>query len=185
MSRPLISIPQQMDLKHTAHGVVITRYWRHRAGLLLIPFCPLWVMMFYAFKSLSAGIDDPMITVLIPLTHAALGVATVYLLLAMLINRTRITVTSSEVSVTHGPLPWRGEGKVPVGQIDQLFSKEIHRTTHHGLSKRYQVWVALTDGTQSRLVDVGLEADKALYIEQQIELALHIRDQLIPGELPR
>ncbi len=183
--RPIIPQPDQMSLEQTAHGIIITRCWRSLGGWLVIAFSILWIMLFLGLRSLTAGMADPMMTLMMPLMHTAVGIGIFYILLAHRINRTRITLTQSQITVAHSPLPWPGGCTMATSRIEQLFCKEVHRRTNQGLQKRYQVWVALTDGTQSRLVDVGLNPENALYIEQQIEEALNIQDREIPDELPR
>jgi hypothetical protein len=42
-----------------------------------------------------------------------------------------------------------------------------------------------TTGRHEKLHANNLTSDQALYLEQQIEQALRIKDRAIPGELPR
>lgn len=174
-----------MSLEQTADGLVITRQWRSPAGLLMIPLSILWIVVLIVLPSFTKGRTDLMITLVIPVMHVTMGIGISYLTLAHLINRTRIIVTHSHVSVAHGPLPWPGNRSVATAQINQFFCKEFRRRTNQGLQKRYQVWVLMSDGTQSKLVDLGLAPERALYIEQQIEMALNIQDREVPDELPR
>lgn len=183
--RPIIPQPDQMSLEHTSHGIMITRCWRSRRGWLVIPFFILWIVLFVGLRSVIEGMTDPMVTLMLPLMHASVGIGICYLLLAHLINHTRITISQSQVTVAHRPLPWPGGCVVATSRIEQLFCKEVRRQTKQGLQKRYQVWMVLTDGSQARLVDLGLVPDRALYVEQQIEVALNIQDREIPDELPR
>ena len=69
---------------------------------------------------------------------------------------TRLEVTRGTVTVSHGPLPWNGWRQIVVGMIDQLYCKEIIRRGKHGPTITYEVWAALTDGAQTRLVGAGL-----------------------------
>ena len=65
------------------------------------------------------------------------------------------------------------------------YCKEIIRRGKHGPTITYEVWVALTDGAQTRLVGAGLEVEQALYIEQQIELLIELKDKPMSGEVRR
>ncbi len=183
--RPIIPQPDQMSLEQTSHGIIITRYWRSLRGWLVILFSILWIGLFVGLRSLTAGMTDPTVTLMMPLMHTTLGIGICYILLAHFINRTRITVSQSQITVAHSPLPWPGGCTMTTSRIEQLFCKEVRRRTNQGLQRRYQVWVVLTDGSQSKLVDLGLVPERALYVEQQIEMALNIRDREIPDELPR
>lgn len=174
-----------MSLEMNAAGLHILRDWRHPAGLVVVPFSLIWAGMLYWLISSDVGSGDLLLGTLIPVMHSVFGASMVYMLLTRLFNHTRITVTADRVQVSHGPLPWPGACSIPTSRIDQLFCKEIRRTTNHGLSLRYEVWAEMTDGTQSRLVHIGLSAEQALFMEQQIEKALGIQDREMPGELPR
>jgi hypothetical protein len=174
-----------MSVEMDAAGLHILHDWRHPAGLVVVPFSLIWAGMLYWLISSDVGRGDLVLGTLIPVMHSVFGLGMAYMLLTKLFNHSRITVTADRVQVSHGPLPWPGACSILTSHIDQLFCKEIRRTTNHGLSLRYEVWADMTDGTQSRLVHVGLSAEQALFIEQQLEKALGIQDREMPGELPR
>jgi len=183
--RPPIALPEKMTLEKTMRGLVITRRWMHVGAIFLIPFCIVWDSFLVGIITATSSPGVPWFVRLFPLAHVCVGVGLTYYTLALLLNRTRIIVTHGSVTVSHGPLPWTGWREIMAGQIDQLFCKEILRHTKQGVSTHYEVWVTLVDGTQSKLVGVGINAEQALYIEQQIEIMLDLKDRAMSGEVRR
>ncbi|MEQ1750962.1 MAG: TFIIB-type zinc ribbon-containing protein [Prosthecobacter sp.] len=180
-----IPLPSGMKLENNPHGVIITRRWLHVMAIFLIPFCIVWDSFLVTWYSTVSDSGAPQIFSLFPLVHVAVGVGLTYYTLALLINRSRVEVTHGAVTVSHGPLPWNGWRQITAGMIDQLFCKEIIRRGKNGPTVTYEVWVALSDGTQSKLVGAGLEVEQALYIEQQIELQLNVKDKPMSSEVRR
>lgn len=183
--RPPVPLPSRMTLEPNMHGVVITRRWLHVVAIFLIPFCIVWDSFLVTWYSATSVSGAPMIFSLFPLVHVVVGVGLTYYTLALLINRTRVEITRGTVTVSHGPLPWNGWRQIAAGMIDQIFCKEIIRRGKNGPTVTYEVWVALTNGTQSKLVGAGLESEQALYIEQQIESLLDVKDKPMSGEVRR
>lgn len=183
--RPPVPLPVGMALETTQDGLVITRRWWQILAVFLIPFCFFWdAFLFSWFTGVNAS-RAPMAFSLIPLLHVAVGLGLTYYTLALWVNRTRVEVTHSTVTVSHGPLPWIGWRQIVAGMIDQLYCKEIIKRGKHGPTLTYEVWVALTNGTQSKLVGAGLEMEQALFIEQQIEMLLDVKDKPMVGEVRR
>jgi hypothetical protein len=174
-----------MRLETSMRGLVIYRRWFNWPVLFLIPFCIVWNSFLVGFFTSMSGSNAPWFVRLFPLGHVAVGVGLSYYTLAMLFNRTRVEVTHGSVTVSHGPLPWTGWREIAAGLIDQTYCKEIIRRNKNGVSTHYEVWVALSDGKHSRLVAAGMEPEQALYIEQQIETTLDIKDRSMPGEYRR
>ena len=184
-ARPPVALPAGMKLESTVRGLLIFRRWFNWSILFLIPFCIVWNSFLVGFYTSTSGGNVPWFVRLFPLAHVAVGVGLSYYTLAMLFNRTRVEVTHGSVTVSHGPLPWTGWREIAAGFIDQLYCKEIIRRNKNGVSTHYEVWVVLSDGTHSRLVAAGMEPEQALYIEQQIEGALDIKDRAMAGEYRR
>ncbi len=183
MPRPPVALPERMSLEQTPRGLVITRLWWHPGALVLGPVMILWSwMLFRSFSDLRASHAG---SVIVPAVAMGGALALCYYALARIINRTRIEVSQSGVTVSHGPLPWAGWRQIHAGQIDQLYCKEHLRRTRSGVTTLYEVWAALTTGQQSRLVRCGLQPEQALYIEQQIEQHLDLKDRAMPGEYRR
>lgn len=183
--RPPIPLPEGMSLEPTTDGIVITRRWWHITAIFLIIFCFFWDSFLVGWFTVASKTSAPASFNLFPLVHVLVGLGLTYYTLALLVNRTRIEVTRGSVTVSHGPLPWNGWRQIMAGMIDQLYCKEIIRRGKNGPTVIYEVWVALTNGTQSKLVGLGMEMEQALYVEQQIESLLDLKDKPMAGEVRR
>lgn len=53
----------------------------------------------------AAALSDPTHIDALPLLHLAVGVVMTYLVLALLFNRTTVTLDANVLSLRHGPLP--------------------------------------------------------------------------------
>jgi hypothetical protein len=180
-----LALPERMDLHATPYGIVLTRRWFSLTVLFLVPFCVVWdgFLVFWYTMAVKGG--APLIFKLFPLVHVAVGVAITYYTLASLINKTRISIERGEVVITHSPLPWFGYRRIPGVMVDQVYAKMHVTHGKNGPRTNYQLWFLNTTGKHEKLHANGLTADQALYLEQQIEKALGIRDRAVPGELPR
>ncbi len=186
LPRPQIALPAKMTLEKTARGIVIKRRWINVMVVFLIPFCIVWDSFVFGFLfRMTTSEDVPWMVRLFPLGHVAVGIGVTYYTLALLINQTRVEATQNAVTVSHGPLPWFGWREIVAGRIDQLYCKEVIHRSKNGVSTTYEVWVQLDDGTNSRLVASGLNPDQALFIEQQIESMLAVKDRPMSGEYRR
>ena len=183
--RPPQALPLGMEIQPTAHGVVLTRRWFTWVVVFLIPFCLVWDGFLLVWYGMALTTDAPAMALWFPLVHVAVGVFLTYFTLACLINRTRLSIERGELVITHGPLPWFGYRRVPGVMIDQLYCKAHITHGKNGPRTDYQIWMVNTQGKHEKLHANSLTTEQAIYIEQQIEKALGIRDRAVPGELPR
>jgi hypothetical protein len=117
--------------------------------------------------------------------HAAIGLFVAYYALAGFLNTTEVRVGMGEVEVTHGPLPWFGKRRLETAGIAQLYSKEVAHRQRRGTSYSHEVHVATRDGQQVKLLSGLDSSEQALYLEQEIERYLGIKDQPVRGEIVR
>lgn len=183
--RAPLELPPGMALTRTPYGVEITRRWFSPVVLFLIPFCLVWDGFLFVWYAAAFKTGAPTMAILFPLLHVAAGVGITYWTLACLFNKTRLLVERGELVITHGPLPWFGYRRIPGVMMDQIYAKSHVTHGKNGPSTDYQLWHVNSAGRHEKLHANSLTADQALYIEQQLELALGIKDRAIPGELPR
>jgi hypothetical protein len=120
---------------------------------------------------------------LFPLLHVVAGITITYTAIAGLLNSTVIAVKGEELSITHGPLPWRGNMSIAVNELEQLFCEEKVHRGKNGTTRTYDVSAVLRGGRSVRLLKGLTEVQQALYLEQAIEENLGIIDVDVPGEL--
>jgi hypothetical protein len=183
--RPPLALPPGMELHRTPNGVQITRRWFTLVVLFLIPFCIVWDGFLIAWYTTAFKIGAPTIAKLFPIIHLAVGIGMTYWTIASILNKTYITIERGELIITHRPLPWFGYRRIPGIMIDQIYAKSHVTHGKNGPRTDYQLWYVNSSGRHEKLHANNLTADQALYLEQQIELALRIKDRAITGELPR
>ena len=106
---------------------------------------------------------------------AAIGLLLVYGTLAGLLNRTLIMATSDFITVRVGPLPWWGNRKLAVGDIERLHS---HRTASEE-GKESSFWSVSAQTKAASDVELVSDIDdreQAQFITQELEGWLKIGD---------
>src|SRR5262249_40895239 len=117
--------------------------------------------------------------------HVAVGVGLTYTTLAGFFNQSILEVTRGEISVQHGPLPWFGNRVLSTMDIDQLYCEENASNSQNGSSRNYNLSALLKNGSKLELLKNLDSPEIGLYIEQQIETWLGIKDKPVAGEIPR
>ncbi len=117
------------------------------------------------------------------------GSVVAYIGLGRWINETRIDVAGGALTISREPLPWP-RSRHEAGALLQLYSVERakgmaaeHSPTEH--FSTYEVRAMRHTGDDVTLVQDLEQAEQALFVEQQLELALGIRDRPVPHELSR
>lgn len=183
--RPEVPLPGRITVTKREQGLELRLRWFRPAALFLLGFAIIWDGFLFFWYSMAVAGEAPWILFVFPLIHVAVGIGITYTALATLLNTTRIQVGRRELTVHSGPLPWRGSRRIERSRIAQLYGR---RKLHHGRNgpqASYELWVALTDGSRSRLLGMGLDEDQTLYLEQRLEQALGLQDRPEAGELPR
>lgn len=100
--------------------------------------------------------------------HVVIGLALVYATLAGLLNHTTINVTSELLTVRHGPVPWWGNRKVAVNEIEGLECRKNTDPKRQRHSRVYGVHVLTKEGDSVDLI-TDIDRDRALFIKQEVE----------------
>lgn len=170
-----------VDMSHGDRLRIRWRWFRPMA-LFLIFFCIAWDGFLVTWYGIGLAMDDaPIIMFLFPLIHVAVGVALTYYTLALLLNTTTVAVTRGELTVRHGPLPWV-PATLPVRDLEQLYVERKVRHNKNGTSVTFQLMAVTRDHSGRKLVGGLEELGQALYLEQEIERTLGIRDRPVAGE---
>jgi hypothetical protein len=120
------------------------------------------------------------IIVLIP--HAGIGVLLVYATLAGLLNRTVIKVTSEFLTVRNGPVPWWGNRRLPIDELERLYCEKDTDPEKQGWTYVYGVH-ALTKAASKVDLVTELERAQALFIKQELDRWLNSEDHGVGGEI--
>lgn len=179
-----IPLPQGIELKKDILGLMITRRWYTRNIIFLTVFTVFWdgFMLFWYGVSFASGQYS---MALYGSLHALIGIFLTYKVITGYVNKTYIQVDSRSISIRHGPVPALGNKNIGARDIRQLYSKETIQSSRRGVSYRYDLYAITGSGKHIKLLS-GLEsAEQVLYIEQQMESFLHIKDEPVSGEIPR
>lgn len=180
--RAKVPLPQSITTTRKMDGTLeIIRSWKSATAFILIFFTLFWngFMLVWFTIAIASGAWE---MALFGSIHAGIGLFLIYLTAASFLNRTYINVGQGLLSVSHKPLKWPGGGSYAATKIKQIYCKEKVSRNKNGTSTRYILRAITTDGTHHTILK-GLEViEQALFIEQQLEDHLRIRNEPVAGE---
>ncbi|MEM6368150.1 MAG: hypothetical protein AAF851_07575 [Myxococcota bacterium] len=183
-TRAPVDMPANITANHLNGETVLTWRWFDARFFLLLFFCAFWNGFLVLWYSIAFSQEDPpLLMLLIPVIHIAVGLGVGWYTLCGFLNRTTITAGWGKLKIRHGPLPWPGNVELDGRSVDQLWVTEQlrrSRTTHR---RFFRLHLRTGRGEERRLLDFENER-QALYVEQQIERALGIKDRRVAGEVP-
>ena len=169
----------------------VTWRWFKPAMLFLIPFAIAWDGFLFVWYSIAFGTDlgqsgpeagFDLLMVLFPIGHVAAGVVVTYLAITNIVNRTRLSVTPESLKVRHFPLPFWPAPTVPVAEIEQLFITREVSHNKNGTSVTYELRAITRDHASLKLLKGFDDIEPLLWLEQELERVLDIRDRPVAGE---
>jgi hypothetical protein len=183
---PEVPIPERFTVTHTANEFTVTwRWWRAHLVFLLF-FVIAWdaFLLFWYFGAPSGG---GLIFMIFPIAHVAVGIGLTYYVLTGFVNRTLIGVQHGRLRIHHGPLPWRGNRKIPRDELRQLFvTEQTHRNTnksgHISVTSSWNLCAMLETGRELTLLKRLETKGQAQWLEQVFEEHLGISDRRVAGE---
>jgi hypothetical protein len=181
--RDLISAPKGVEMQEDFQCLRLTRRWFSWKYIPMALFCIFWDGFLIFWYGIAFSTGAPLIFVLFPLLHLAVGAGLTYSTLAGFINRTFLEITPDKLSIRHAPIPWIGNMTLNINEIRQLYSEEAAHRGEHGTTYTYELWMASQDGKSRKLLSGIDNSDIPLYLEQQSERWLQIVDQPVAGEL--
>lgn len=185
--RPVVALPERFEVGNDrGMGLRISWRWFKWSLIPAVFFCVVWdgfLVFWYATAFASA--DTPLMMILFPLGHLAVGIGITYSTLAGFLNTTELTVNSTNLRIKHGPLPWWGNRLIPSAELKQVFCREVTHRNKNGVSYSYTVHIQRTNGTEQKILSGLAQVDQAVFIEQQLEQHLRITDVAVVGEVAR
>ena len=171
------TIPEGLDLITTPHGIVIRKVWRSWKLIPLAFFAVVWdsFLIFWYSQAFTKS-NPPLMMVLFPIGHVAVGLGLTYYLVASFMNTTDVTISATGVEIKTGPAPWIGNKHVPVEDIRDIIVRE--RAANRG-TLTYNVMYADQSRKERKLIAWITQPDQAEFIADTI------RDTLGLGTEPR
>jgi hypothetical protein len=147
--------------------------------------CLVWncFVVLWWWNALRGGDRMGWLAIIITIPHAAIGFLLAYATLAGLLNRTVVEVTSEFLTVRHGPVPWFGNRRMRVAELERLSCERDTDPEKRGWRYVYGV-NALTKGASKVDLITELDSDQALFIRQEVERWLSIHDRAGACSLP-
>jgi len=170
MDSSLPTIPEGLDLIPRNDGAIIRRVWLSWKIAFLAVFAVFWDSFLYFWYAHALGKPNvPLMTLLFPLMHVAVGIGLTYYVLASLVNKTDIEISPSGVKIATGPAPWIGNKEVSAGEITAVLVRERSSNRNR---RSYSVMYADRARKERKLVTWLPELDQAEFIAEVVRRTL-------------
>ena len=174
--RQEVALPSRFKVHRTAGGMEI----RWPVGGVFQGFVLLAIAAGFSYIAVTQGMYFLM----------PVSIGLVYFAAVRTFNKHIIRTDSSSLHITQRPLPWLGARNLSVSDIEQLFSTEYETRQEKGsdgdhrieVQKNYQLSAHTRTSQSVRLLRGLSDPLQALWLEQEIERALGIRDKRVAGE---
>ncbi len=182
-----IGLPANITISNEFGHVRIIRRWFHSKYIFFTFFTIVWdgfLIFLYVtrIRSLLSGDLGAIEILLFSFFHLVAGIVLTYYTLAGYLNKTIIDVDFDSLTIKNGPLPSPGNKIIPSRTLRQLYVK-VDGYYHSRDVMTYGVHAIMDDQRDIELVGWLDAREQALYIEQEIEKALHIEDKPVEGEV--
>jgi hypothetical protein len=123
MTQRPVPIPEGLDILQEGGAVVIRRSWFSHLVWPLIFFCIAWdSFLIFWYKMALFGSDHgpssvPLIAIIFPIGHVAVGVGLTYFVFCLLLNQTDVVLRPDALTIKTHPLPWRGNQTIPASEL--------------------------------------------------------------------
>ena len=161
--------------------LILRRSWFHPALFGLLFFCIAWdafLIFWYSIAFFGGANADGFgwIMIIFPIGHVAVGVGLTYYVLAGFLNRTTVVLDFEKLSITHGPIPWRGNRCLMREEILELELEfgNIQSSPASGLTLPMTVSAHHQDGRQIVLLS-AIPQRHAEYIAWHLADALKVK----------
>ncbi len=183
----VIGRPRRLEVREGGGVWEVRRRWFSPVAFFLVVFCLFWDGFLVAWYAIGATQFREMggvgvIFFVFPILHVAAGVGLTWYTVAVFVNTTRVRLEQGSLSIRHGPLWVPGNRTIAGHEIEQLFCKERISRGKNGTSISYELLALLKDRQRVKLLTGYREIEEVLYLEQEIERRLKIRDRAMPGE---
>ena len=179
-----IEMPDGIEVLKLRSALDIFIKWRTSKYTFLKLFTIIWDMVVIPFVVIAIVTGNWIMLAIISV-HLAVAVGLTYLMIARMLNTTEINVNQYRLQMEHKPIPmpFYGWNSISVEDVDQVFCQRyVGSTTNNVPNYAFKVMVKLKNGNTKRLLQGLTEAQQALYVEQEIEEFLKIKDRRIAGD---
>ena len=186
---PIFLVPDGTEMLKLITKMEISTSWlkASKKDKIKFDFIMTFTFGFISTLALTAGfLGSSIFVVLMASFFMLISIFLTYNFLANLINKTIIKIENKVLSITHTPLKLLGQKQhnIPVDQIKQLYVKEYmtNRSVNDVRLKAYGIYLKHSNGEEIKLID-EMNRETSLYLEQEIEEFISIKDKAIEGEI--
>ncbi|MBT8218820.1 MAG: hypothetical protein KJP00_03300 [Bacteroidia bacterium] len=187
-NRPEIFMPEGLEVLKLQSELDMQVSWlktKPKKGFgFLVLFAFLWNLII--IPMVVGGLMAGEISVLLGTSlHLLVGLGLIGYVASIFVNTTDIIVDRHYLEISHRPikLPFFKKHKIPSKDIKQLYVTRYVASTTNGVQNHaYGLYAILKNEKRVQILK-GMNRETQLYIEQEIENYLEIKDKKITGEL--
>jgi len=175
----VLKLPSELDIQfdwynaQSKKGMGFKTFFTFMWNIMLLPF---------VIGALSSGQYEML---LFSSIHILVGLGFIANLVSTFINKTNISVTKRFIEIKQKPIPsfLKKNIKIPTSEVSQLYVTRYVSSTTNGVPNHAHALYAITKNGQKHTLIKGMNKETQLYLEQEIELFLDIKDKEIKGEV--
>jgi hypothetical protein len=176
-----IELPRGFEVRRGMNELLIDVKWRNTRGGkgFFTLFAIVWNLFLIPFVTMAISTGELQILLFLSL-HLIVGISFLIYTLGLWLNTTLITVSRKGIDVRHQPIPipFNPKRQLTASDIQQLYVEEYVPSKTNGRPDiTYAVRYKTQQGEDERLVKGFRNANHALYIEQEVEKFLGIKDK--------
>ena len=185
-NRPEMIMPEGTDVLTLSETLDIRVNWfksYSKAGLGFLTFFTfMWnaIVGVFAIGMLTAGAVGALMGLSV---HLIVGLVLIYWMASIFFNHTDIIISNNQIRITSGPLrnPFKRDKSVAAQDIEQLYVNRYTSSTTNGKPNyAYALYAILKNGNKQEVIK-GMNKETQLYLEQEIERYLKIKDRPVSG----
>jgi len=183
-----VVMPSRFKLEYEPDALRLAYSWYSAMTWFFAAFALFWNGFLITWYTQALTVKKcggmPLAAKLLPLIHVAVGIGLAYYVIAGFLNTTLIRISRELLSVRHGPVPWPGNKDIPAYEIEQFFCEEkVHHSKNGRHNYTYEVSAVLRGGSRIKITGGFTDPAHALFVEQQAEKYLGLKDRPVAGEM--
>ncbi|MEM9547260.1 MAG: hypothetical protein AAGA77_14870 [Bacteroidota bacterium] len=187
--RPEMIMPEGTDVLELSESLDIRLDWLQSHPRGALGFLTFFAIMWNGILALAVGgalFSGAFSAIAFMSIHLLVGLGLIYYLSTVYLNYTDIVVTSSYIDISHRPVknPFIPSKRIDASDIDQLYvTKYVSSRTNGNPNYAFALYAILkTNGKKINLIK-GMNRETQLYLEQEIERFLNIKDRPVTDSI--
>jgi len=186
--RPEVMMPKGLDVLKLEDELDVQLRWKktmkNASGPFLIFFAIVWNAILWPIVIGGVASGNYGI-ILFTILHLLVGIGLIFYIIAYYFNSTHLVATADSLRILHLPvrLPFFKQKNIDPQQIEQLYVHKYVSSTNNGVKNyAYALYAILKNKEKVKLLK-GMNKATQLYMEQELESFLNIKDKPVEGEI--